>query len=161
MDFEYLEEWLPIRGYEGLYEVSNAGRVRRVAGFEKHKKIKGRLLTACLDGKYLNLSLFKEGKKRSYNVHKLVAEAFIGPCPFGKEADHKDGNKLNNFASNLQYLRHNVHQQKHGKLTKEQVLEIRRLYTEGFTQQQISDQFGIIQRQHVSDIVNRKTWKNV
>lgn len=106
------EEWRDIAGYEGLYQVSNLGRVRsldRVVPHARygHQPIKGDLL---LPGKnrdgYLGVGLHKNGKKKRARVHKLVAEAFIGPCPDGMEVCHGvKGNQVNTVA-NLRYDTH-------------------------------------------------------
>lgn len=90
------EVWKDVEGYEGFYEVSSEGSVRRVG-----KPL--RKMNANSSGYYV-LSLCKEGKCRSHSVHTLVAIAFKNFTPDGTQrlvVDHDDGNKLNNKADNL------------------------------------------------------------
>jgi len=162
--YEYLEEWLPIVGYEGLYEVSNIGRVRRVAGSQdgnRGKLNRGRLLSLFANGscRYLSVMLAKNGKGKTFFVHVLVANTFLGPCPIGSEAHHRDEDKYNNFVGNLRYLSHSKHKHKHiRKLTKQEVVEIRRLHKEGFNQTDLADKFSVTQS-HVSRIVGKQSWE--
>lgn len=88
------EIWQSIQGYEGLYWVSNLGRV----------KSKTDLLQPLKDrGKYLRVQLSKHNIQKFYSIHRLVALAFI-PNPENKaEVNHIDGNKQNNTVQNLQW----------------------------------------------------------
>ena len=103
------EIWLPIEGYENLYEVSNLGRVRRLASVVTSKagvtrKFSGKILKPVThrDG-YLRVNLCKNGKIKTFRVHRLVASAFI-PNPKGLPAvNHKDECKTNNAVSNLEW----------------------------------------------------------
>ena len=94
------EYWKPVVGYEGLYEVSNWGRVKSL------KFGKERILKQSIRHGYYIVSLWKNGKGKTYSVHRLVAEAFIDnpdnlPC-----VNHKDENKQNNVVSNLEWCTH-------------------------------------------------------
>jgi hypothetical protein len=96
------EIWKDVVGYEGLYQVSNLGRVRSF-GFDKWHK--GKIIKGCFDGKkkYLFVSLHKEGKSKGFNIHRLVATAFI-PNPNNlPQVNHKDENKENNCVENLEW----------------------------------------------------------
>lgn len=92
------EVWKPVVGYEGLYEVSNLGRVRNTKTGLILKPSKGK------SGYYL-LTLYNNGKRSSNNVHRLVALAFPEICGEwfeGCVVNHKDCNPANNAAANLE-----------------------------------------------------------
>lgn len=95
------EIWKRIDAYPG-YEVSSLGRVRS----------KYRVLKQCLFGsselpkRYLGVTLRRNRASHSKRVNRLVAEAFNGPCPAGRECAHSDGNSLNNHFKNLEWLTH-------------------------------------------------------
>lgn len=98
------EQWKNICGYEGVYSVSNLGNVRRELNNGRNT-ISGRILVPAKSNKgYLRVSLSKDGVKKDYSIHVLVATAFIGVCPENHEVNHKDGIKTNNKLSNLEYL---------------------------------------------------------
>lgn len=99
------EIWKDVAGYEGFYQVSNKGNVRSVARKDSiGRKRDGRILKPAYDrGGYLNVGLCKNGKSKTKNVHRLVAETFI-PNPKGfLEVNHKDENKSNNRVENLEW----------------------------------------------------------
>lgn len=97
-------EWRPVVGYDGWYEVSSQGDVRRVRGGAGTRV--GRPLRAWLTAEtgYPAVTLSRHGKQRKIHVHVIVAAAFLGPCPPGHEVNHKDLNRQNARASNLEYL---------------------------------------------------------
>lgn len=105
------EIWKDIKGYEGLYQVSNHGRVRSLDRIIVDnwctRKFKGQVLNPTEhNGKqpYLYVSLSKQGEVKKYFVHQLVAETFI-PNPENKpQVNHKDGDPQNNKASNLEWV---------------------------------------------------------
>ena len=95
-------EWRDIEGYEGLYQVSNLGRVRSL-NCRGHKGCIG-ILTPRLDGKgYEMVALYKEGKARNTKIHRLVAQAFIPNPNNYPQVNHKDENKTNNDVKNLEW----------------------------------------------------------
>lgn len=103
-DFKPLdgEEWKDIEGFEGLYMVSNFGRIRSL----KTKKNKGGLKSPCLNRKRGNryyIQLVKDKKIYHFSVHRLVAMAFVEGYQPGLEVNHKDENPQNNHADNLEW----------------------------------------------------------
>lgn len=95
------EQWAPVRGYEGLYEVSTYGRVRRL-GRGKGSRA-GRIKKQSIRNGRAVVSLSSSGVTRTYHVHRLVLEAFVGSAEEGQECRHLDGNSLNNRLVNLQW----------------------------------------------------------
>lgn len=96
-----MEEWKPVKGYEGLYEVSNLGRVKslnyRRTG--KERILKGRKN----NWGYLQVILYKDDKRKNYKIHRLVAQAFLPNPDNLPEVNHKDEDKTNNCVDNLEY----------------------------------------------------------
>lgn len=105
-----METWKDITGYEGLYQVSNYGRVRSLdrTVVNKHGKIqsfKGKILSQGNNGKnYMHVNLWEDGKSKQYYVHRLVAETFIGYIPEGYAVNHLDFDTTNNELSNLEIV---------------------------------------------------------
>ena len=93
-------EWKPIPNYENLYEVSNTGEIRSIKPRYKNKQI----LKACVGSRgYLVVTLCNKSTQKSYNVHRLVAKAFI-PNPDNLPCiNHKDENRTNNNVDNLEW----------------------------------------------------------
>lgn len=92
------EIWKDIEGYEGLYQVSNLGRVKSLK-FGKEKILKPRDNGIG----YLKVILFKDGKGKHLYVHRLVAQAFIKNPENLPQINHKDENPENNFVENLEF----------------------------------------------------------
>lgn len=84
------ENWQPVVGWDGWYEVSDLGRVRSLPRASGHR---GRVLKHCITPKhYPQVVLCRPGvRPKSYGVHRLVLETFVGPCPDGTEACHNNG----------------------------------------------------------------------
>ena len=98
------EKWLPVVGYEGLYEISNYGRIYSVPNNNKV----GGILKDHIDKKtgYHFIILSKNNKTFNTGIHRLVAQAFI-PNPENKPTvNHIDGNKSNNNINNLEWATH-------------------------------------------------------
>lgn len=103
------ESWKDVEGYEGLYQVSNCGRVKSLERMRLVKsgcfgKVKEKILKHGKNKSgYLQVLLWKDGKQKSHRVQRLVANAFI-PNPENKpEVNHKDENKENNCVWNLEW----------------------------------------------------------
>ena len=115
------EEWKDIAGYEGFYQVSNYGEVRSLDR-EQHqmsrhgtmmtKMYRGAVITPTNNGNgYMVVGLRKGGKRKNHYVHRLVADAFIENPERYEQVNHKDFNKGNNAAENLEWVSRieNVH----------------------------------------------------
>lgn len=164
MDNEYqVEEWRDIEGYEGLYQISNLGRVK------SFKRKPERIMTPSLKGAYLGVSLRGENGNKSVLVHVLVARAYIGIRPDGLLINHIDSDKHNNCADNLEYVTRGyntryeaeVHGKRHGsqKLTKSQVLLLHSMRKRTrMTIHELSEFFGITEG-YTWNILHRKSWK--
>ena len=170
------ETWKPVVGFEGLYEISDFGRIKsldRMIQRRGHTKLlRGRLLTSSVNGAgHLQINLSNENKK-SFKVHRLVLEAFTGPCPQGLECCHNDGNHVNNHIENLRWdtrssnimdrVDHGVsnrgERQGSSKLTEDQVHQIRTLCKHSdIPQREIGGMYGVNQ-QTVSKIHTRIRW---
>lgn len=104
------EIWVDIKGYEGFYQVSNQGRVKSLERRVKNnnndemRTIKERILKIHIDKKgYYRVDLCKNGNKKQYLVHRLVAIAFIPNPDNLPQIDHIDTNRLNNVWTNLKW----------------------------------------------------------
>lgn len=94
------EMWMPVNGFESLYEVSNMGRVRSLP----RKTTRGKILKPSIDKDgYYRVNLVDDGRSKYYRVHRLVAQAFIKNTFNLPVVNHKDENKQNNRADNLEY----------------------------------------------------------
>jgi len=118
------EEWRPVVGFEGSYEVSSLGRVRSVARTVTRSghpfRVAARVLKPwTMKGGYPAVTLRSDGKSWSRAVHALVLQSFVSPRPDGMDACHEDGDPLNNVVTNLRWdtrsgnmqdaLRHGTH----------------------------------------------------
>lgn len=108
------EHWLPVVGWEGRYEVSDREQVRSLDRVIHDKnglrtrRFKGRVLTPWVNhGGYLVVGLPSDGRSSRHTinrlVHRLVAEAFLGPCPEGMEVLHGPRGTSDNTPANLRY----------------------------------------------------------
>lgn len=170
------ETWKAVVDYEGLYEVSDLGRVRsldrEVTYPSGTRKIKGRVLKPAINiQKRVVVALCNSEGHKTYRIHNLVARAFIGEKPNGYDVCHKDGDSTNNKLSNLRYdtrQQNNIDVYRYGskvtvgKLSIEQVLEIRKLYATGnYSQRKLAKMFPVNQSS-IGGIVRREkfSWLN-
>lgn len=167
------ERWLPVGGYEGLYEVSDLGRVRSFhAGRGKGKR--GGLLRPAPTGVYAHLCvvLCQGGESHTRLVHHLVLEAFVGPRPDGMEALHGPGGALDNRLVNLSWGTKSENQgrdrvrdgtsnrgerQWQSKLTEADVIECRRRYAAGERLTVLVSEYGTTTG-GMSTAISGKTW---
>lgn len=139
------ELWQPIKGYEGLYEVSSLGRVRRLPGVRclKHRYLK----PGVTKSGHLNVSLCKDSRHKSFFVHRLVGYAFL-KGDHSLVINHIDGNPKNNVVDNLEFVtqKRNV---EHGyeiglnpyKISAENRENIRQRYSKGERQSDLAREF--------------------
>ena len=101
------EEWRDIAGYEGLYQVSNLGRVKSLDHYSSNGVTdilyKGRVIHQSSHNGYMIVHLCKNNKVETVSVHRLVALAFIPNPLHESQVNHIDGNKSNNDFSNLEW----------------------------------------------------------
>lgn len=156
------EVWRPVVGYEGLYEVSDLGRVRApdkvtlTKGAGSYLR-RGRLI-AQSKGRYLSVCLYKQGRKSTKLVHLLVAEAFLGPRPSPHYVVcHGPGGQHDNSVCNLRYDTHTNNLadreacgtvprgESHGRavLTVEQVVLIRSEMGKGASSAALAKELGV------------------
>jgi hypothetical protein len=99
------ESWRDVVGFEGLYRVSDRGRVqsleRRRLG--DHKTVPAKILTPILNKGYPRVTMRRDGKTWYKFAHQMVAEAFLGRCPDGQEVRHKNGNRADPRLENIEY----------------------------------------------------------
>lgn len=174
-----MEQWMPVPGYEGHYEVSNRGKVRSVDRVVDHggwfRRYTGRVLSPMMHTSgYRAVNLKMSGRQKIAMVHALVLLAFSGPAPAGMEARHLNGDRLDNRASNLAWgtrqenaddrRRHGTiasgERQGSSKLTEADVLRIRVLRADGMRMRDLADKFGV-SRTCISHVMSRKTWRHV
>ena len=97
-----MEIWKDIPGYEGLYQVSNLGNVRSLR-YGNRDEVRELFLKPHTNG-YLQVELHKNGKRKMFTVHRLVAKAFVDGYDEGLMVNHIDENKKNNVATNLEWV---------------------------------------------------------
>jgi len=172
--------WKPIPGYEGIYEISDEGAVRRITKGGSWNATPGRILKSHAHPTrgYVAIDLCKNGHSKRHRIHRLVLLAFVGLPPTSRtEVNHRNGNVQDNRLQNLEWcsphenMEHSYQQLNHArtpgskngnsKLTEPQVLEIRRLYaTGGYTLKALSQMYGV-HFSAIARIVNRRVWRHV
>ena len=144
-----LESWLDVIGYEGLYRISNSGKVKTL---HPGKKRYGSILKHGVNSKgYAMVVLCNNGNKKNVELHRLVATAFINNANNKPAVNHIDGNPLNNHVSNLEWCtiaENNKHARSMGryggnrKLTNNKVAAIRLLLSLGLHPKRIARLFN-------------------
>lgn len=165
------ERWVDIPGFDGVYQISDKGKVRHARSgnvLAGHRRRWGMIVCLCRTG----------GKKTTRAVHNLVSQAFLGETPPGHRVAHRSGDKADNTAENLEWRARRKtrpsepklvrpYRQVRGewcgiaKLTTDDVLLLRKLRVErGLSFPALAKQFGV----SVSTVYNAyvaKTWKGV
>ncbi|NFG01740.1 hypothetical protein FCV36_05215 [Clostridium sporogenes] len=98
--YPHQEIWKDIKGYEGLYQVSNLGKVKSLITTQSRRI---GILKSYNHSGYRRINLYKNGKGKKYYIHRLVAKAFISNVNNYPEVNHIDGNKQNNRVENLEW----------------------------------------------------------
>lgn len=160
-----LEWWKPVVGYEGLYEVSNTGRIQSY----KRNPQPYPLTPDIKKWGYRLYRLQSFGKKIRRSEHSLVAEAFIGPRPPGLVINHLNRCPAINRPSNLEYTTQSRNLMHSGigrgenngraKVT-ESAVKVIRAQAGSRTLQSLADEHGMTV-QGISRIIHRKCWKHV
>lgn len=171
-----LEEWRSVVGYEGYYSVSNYGRVRNDRR-EARRQVGLIISQARKPTGYRFVSLYRNGVSTARYTHRLVLEAFVGPCPVGCQARHfPDRDPSNNRLSNLQWgtrVENAADKHVHGtalaahsethpsaKLTNDSVRAIRDELAAGGSDAVIARRYHV-DPSSINNIKRRKTWKHV
>lgn len=168
------EEWRNIKNFDGDYKISNFGKVKSFKNGSEH------ILKPCLtENGYHRVQLSKNGKSFKFFVHVLVAQEFIEKIENKNFVNHKDGNKLNNFAENLEWVTHSENQ-KHAfktglhknpegsknpssKFTYEEIKYIRKNYKQydrEFGKNGLAKKFNVCHTT-IFKIISNRSYKNV
>lgn len=156
------ERWKKVVGYEGLYEVSSFGQVRKIDGTI--------IAQSIVKGGYKSLSLRKDGKNRKFFAHILVLTAFDKPKPAGLQCRHRNGNSADNRLENLKWgtpLENGLDKRLHGKgrganqhlnkLTIDQVREIKASLEADEKVALLAGKYGV-SRGQIYNIKNGLSW---
>ena len=182
----YMKEiWKDVVGWEGIYHVSSIGRVRRVKPYKLGRRVNEPLPRImnynCKDSSgYPHIGLADKGsgkERQTYKIHRLVAAAFLGPIPEGKQVNHKNSTRDDNRIENLEYVTpqentlHGGKNHKYGhllrgsshklsKLNESDVKQIKQFLREGKSQTSLAELFGVTQAA-ISLIKNEITWRHI
>lgn len=172
-----IETWMDVRGYEGRYKVSNFGRVESQPNKRRHTAMILKQSAHKRTGHMIvNLTSDEGGKwkQKCHWVHRLVLEAFEGPCPADMEGCHGDGNPANNHLGNLRWdtdKGNAADRLKHGtdaigennpaaKLTEVGVQDIKRRIASGDADDAIAGDYGV-SPYTIKNIRNKNIWRHV
>ena len=177
------EQWIPVVGYEGLYEVSNLGSVRSldrtvIAKASSRAQEHRRTYNGAVIPQYSNnngrpsVNLHKNNKHQAMRVCRLVLGAFIGECPDGMECLHWDGDSKNNLVENLRWgtreencadmLRHGTRlrgeSHPHSKLSNWSVQWVKTFQKHGFAKQTYLAEIFDCNISTISSIKHGRSW---
>ena len=145
-----MEIWKEIKGYEGLYEVSSEGRVRSLDRivYDKlrgcTKSLKGKVLVNRKGQHYYEVNLCKNGVRKQFYVHRLVAEHFISNPENKPEVDHINTDYFDNRVENLRFATHKENMNNPISVSK-----------------QIGKKITEETKKRIADAIKGKHWKNI
>lgn len=156
---EYIKEEHFLPGFDNKYLATKEGDIYSLKG--EKKKLTGKITKRG----YREITISHDGNNIHVLVHKLIAQLFLGKRKSGMKIDHKDGNKLNNAATNLEYVsnQENIERArdngslKNTKLNQEDVAKIREL-ADTKSMKEIADKYDVTPSA-ISKILNNKRWK--
>ena len=174
------EIWKDVQGYEGIYQISNMGRVksieRKAKKYDGMRIVRERYLKLNNNDDYYRVKLFKDGEKKILKVHRLVALYFIENNDNKLEVNHIDCNKKNNRIDNLEWCtlqensKHAVnnflkcHGENHScaKANEKIVKYIRKLHNKNnfIDQKKLGIIYGV-KSCTINNIIHNKTWRHV
>lgn len=173
------EQWKDIPGYEGAYQASTEGQVRSKDrtvvqrnrwGGSHIKMVPSQIIAPNRYHKgYASVVLYDiNHESKRYEVHRLIAETFIGPKPDGHHTHHINEDKTDNRVTNLRYEKAGHHVAIHvsgerchsAQLTERQVIEIRVLLQSGHTLTSLAEQFKM-SKGAISHIKQGRSWKHL
>jgi hypothetical protein len=173
------ENWLPVVGYEGHYEVSDQGRVRsldrRLSNVKGTPFMRGRILKPnTTRHRYPSVVLCALGVRTHKRIHRLVISAFVGPPPPGMECCHNDGDPSNNTLGNLRWGTHSDNMRDacaHGtfvnnsaKLRDADVLRIRSCYVRSSynvsNTRELAKEFGV-SLGTIRGVISKSCWAHI
>jgi hypothetical protein len=164
------ETWVPVVSFGGrfidYYQVSSTGLVRSSDRVDSRgRRLRGKVLAPRPhSGGYLRVGLYRDGVEHGAYIHRLVAEAFIGPCPDGMEVLHGRAGKADNSLANIRYDTHEINcedrtrdQVPRARLTRAAAAEIRARVAAGEPQGPVARDFGV-NVSTISRVVHRRRW---
>ena len=175
-----MENWKDVVGFEGIYQVSDHGRVKSLCRMVRSKGgamrlSRGKILSQGIDsGGYMNVTPYSKGIGKTAKVHSLVLEAFAGPCPLGMECCHRNSVRHDNRFANLRWGTRSSNMldkelvgtapigdsNPKAKLSNVSVLEICSRLSTGESQMKIADDFGVSEVT-ISHIACGRTWVHI
>lgn len=169
------ERWAAIPGFGGVYEISDAGVIRRTVDSAGGHRA-GKVLKAQINihGYAYHCLRDPDGKRTPRTLHRLVLESFVGPRPQGFDASHLNGNQTDNRLENLTWeprsaniLRKREHgtmvrgeKHKCSKLTAAQVVDIRDKARLGLKAREMADEYGVSSTL-IYKIASRQAWQHI
>ena len=160
-----IEIWKSIPGYEGLYEVSNTGRVRSLdryvkVGFGAYRLHKGKIINLTLSNSgYYFVDLTYKYKRKHFYVHRLVAEAFIPNPDNLPQVNHKDEDKTNNIAENLEWCDRKYNMNYGTKIERQKKTNIQNGFWTGLSKKEYMKQYVDNNRDKIREINRRARLK--